>query len=77
MCDHQVFTLDDAYFPLHMMRELVHRLYKRNQRYIAMVDPAAAYRPGSGYGPYDCGKEASIFMKNADGTEYRGVVWPG
>jgi len=40
-----------------------------------MTDPAVAYLPGSG--PYDRGKEAEIWLKAENGTDFLGVVWPG
>jgi alpha-glucosidase len=42
-----------------------------------MTDPAVAYLPGQGYGPFDRGTAADIWLKAANGSDSLGVVWPG
>lgn len=42
-----------------------------------MTDPAVAYQPDKGYGTFDRGTEADVFMKNSNGSANLGVVWPG
>ena len=43
-----------------------------------MTDPAVAYLPGEGYGPFDRGTEMDVWMKAANGSSYSlGAVWPG
>lgn len=42
-----------------------------------MTDPAVAYLPGEGYGPYDRGAEQDIWLKNQNGSQSLGLVWPG
>lgn len=43
-----------------------------------MTDPAVAYLPGEGYGPFDRGTEVDVWLKSADGKNYSlGAVWPG
>lgn len=44
---------------------------------VVMVDPAVAAQPNKGYGAYDRGVQDGIFLKAADGSLFRGVVWPG
>ncbi|KAF9646605.1 alpha-glucosidase [Thelephora ganbajun] len=73
----RVFTLDSDYFPLKRMREIIDYLHAHNQQYILMTDPAVAYLPNSNYGPYDHGKEAEIWLKAENGSDFLGVVWPG
>lgn len=70
----RVFTLDPERFPLHLMRELVSTLHERQQHYIVMVDPAVAYQD---YPPFNDGVADNAFMKTANGSVYKGVVWPG
>ncbi|KIX02478.1 uncharacterized protein Z518_08419 [Rhinocladiella mackenziei CBS 650.93] len=70
----KVFTLDPDRFPLPKMRELVAYLHAHQQHYIMMVDPAVAYQ---NYSAFNHGREQDIFMKNADGSIFEGVVWPG
>lgn len=69
-----VFTLDEARYPLKLMRELVSTLHERQQHYIVMVDPAVAYQD---YDAFNNGKDDDIFMKTDNGSIYKGVVWPG
>ena len=42
-----------------------------------MTDPAVAYLPNSGYGPFDHGEASGVWLKAADGSDFLGVVWPG
>ena len=42
-----------------------------------MTDPAVAYVPNGGYGPYNRGHMLDIFLKSKNGSESLGVVWPG
>lgn len=42
-----------------------------------MTDPAVAYLPGAGYGPYDRGTQQDIWLKAANGSQSLGLVWPG
>lgn len=73
--DHRkVFTVDPERFPLEKVRELVGYLHDHDQQYIVMVDPAVAYQD---YDAFNNGASQGIFMKTADGSIYKGVVWPG
>ena len=42
-----------------------------------MTDPAVAYQPDQGYGTFDRGLEAGVFLKEPNGSLSLGVVWPG
>ena len=43
-----------------------------------MTDPAVAYLPGEGYGPFDRGTAKDVWLKAANGSSYSlGAVWPG
>ncbi|EMD34263.1 glycoside hydrolase family 31 protein [Gelatoporia subvermispora B] len=77
MYKRQVFTLDPDYFPLPRMREIVDYLHSHNQRYVLMTDPAVAYLPDQGYGPYDRGSALDIWLKAPNGSFSLGAVWPG
>ena len=44
---------------------------------VLMTDPAVAYIPNGGYGPYDRGHALDVFLKANNGSESLGVVWPG
>jgi alpha-glucosidase len=70
----RVFSLDPERYPLSRMRELVDHLHSHDQKYIMMVDPAVAY---ADYPPYLRGEETNSFLTYANGSVWRGVVWPG
>ena len=43
-----------------------------------MTDPAIAYLPDEGYGPFDRGTAADIWLKAANNSSpFLGAVWPG
>ncbi|KAG8742173.1 hypothetical protein FRC10_001929 [Ceratobasidium sp. 414] len=73
----KVFSNDPEYFPTPKIREIVDYLHGHNQQYIMMVDPAVAYQPNKDYKPFDRGVADDIFLKNANGSLQKGVVWPG
>lgn len=77
MYERRVFTLDPEYFPIDRMREIVDYLHEHNQHYIVMVDPAVYYAPEGGYPAYDRGVEMDVWLKEANGSDHLGVVWPG
>lgn len=71
----RVFTLDPDRFPAHLVNDLVATIHERDQHYIVMVDPAVYdLEPNSAL---DSGIEHDIFLKEANGSDYRGVVWAG
>ncbi|QIW98810.1 hypothetical protein AMS68_004328 [Peltaster fructicola] len=70
----RVFSLDPLRFPLQLVRDLVSTLHDRQQHYIVMVDPAVAYQD---YPPFNDGVSQNAFLKVANGSVYKGVVWPG
>ncbi|KAJ3553318.1 hypothetical protein NM688_g3681 [Phlebia brevispora] len=77
MYKRRIFTVDPQYFPLPRMREIVDYLHSHNQKYVLMTDPAVAYLPGEGYGPFDRGSQMDVWMKAANGSDSLGAVWPG
>lgn len=70
----KVFTLDPLRFPLNLMQQLVDYLHTHQQHYIVMVDPAVAYQD---YPAFNNGVDDNAFLKVANGSIYKGVVWPG
>lgn len=70
----KVFTLDPLRYPLHLVREVVSYLHSHDQHYIVMVDPAVAY---ADYPPFEKGVQDGVFLTDANGSVYQGVVWPG
>ncbi|KAJ7120271.1 glycosyl hydrolases family 31-domain-containing protein [Mycena epipterygia] len=73
------FTSDPVSFPPDEMKAFIAELTANNQHYIPIVDAAIAKEVNSTdiYDPYSKGTDLDVFIKNPDGTEYIGQVWPG
>ncbi|CCM04271.1 uncharacterized protein FIBRA_06441 [Fibroporia radiculosa] len=73
------FTSDPVSFPGNEMREFIKELAENHQHYIPIVDAAVAKQVNATdiYDPYTRGVELDVWMKNPDGSEYVGEVWPG
>ena len=71
----QIFTLDPERFPPHLVKDLVDTIHARDQHYIVMVDPAVYDLESNP--ALDSGLEHDIFLKEPNGSDYRGVVWAG
>ncbi|TFK48006.1 hypothetical protein OE88DRAFT_1665015 [Heliocybe sulcata] len=73
------FTSDPVSFPGEEMRAFIQELAANNQHYIPIVDAAVAHQVNATdvYDPYTRGVELDTFIKNPDGSEYIGQVWPG
>ncbi|ORX58669.1 hypothetical protein DM01DRAFT_1371693 [Hesseltinella vesiculosa] len=69
------FTVDPVNFPLEEMQALSKKLHADGQKFVTMVD--AAISTNTSYGPHDRLLASGAFVKNPDGTEYAGQVWPG
>ncbi|GJE88081.1 glycoside hydrolase family 31 protein [Phanerochaete sordida] len=78
MYKRRIFTVDPDYFPMARMREIVDFLHSHDQHFVLMTDPAIAYLPDEGYGTFDRGTEADVWLKAANGSSpFLGAVWPG
>ena len=42
-----------------------------------MVDPAVAFLENQNYSTFDRGLAAGAYLKNPNGTVFKGLVWPG
>ncbi|KAI0800475.1 glycosyl hydrolases family 31-domain-containing protein [Fomes fomentarius] len=73
------FTTDPVSFPAEEVRAFIRDLAANNQRYIPIVDAAVAHTTNDTdvYDPYTRGVELDVWIKNPDGSEYVGQVWPG
>lgn len=81
MDQYRDFTNDPNTFSIPEGQQFLAQLHANNQHYIPIVD-SAIYIPDptnatDNYTFYDRGHELDVFMKNPDGTEYIGDVWPG
>ncbi|HVJ07176.1 MAG TPA: TIM-barrel domain-containing protein [Acidisarcina sp.] len=69
------FTVDPGRFP--NFPGLVSDLQKQHFHLVTITDLHIAHAVNQGYAPYDTGHAGDHFVKNPDGTEFVGVVWPG
>ncbi|WWC87629.1 uncharacterized protein L201_002519 [Kwoniella dendrophila CBS 6074] len=72
------FQFDQNYAP-DDYRAFVDELHSMNQHYIPIIDAAIGYlyNDSDVFDVYSRGHELDVWMKNPDGTEYVGAVWPG
>ena len=71
--ENRVFTVDPERFPT--FPGMVRDFLNEGVHTIAITDLHIKQEPG--YSPYDSGKAIDAFIKNPDGTDYVGRVWPG
>ncbi|KAJ2686820.1 hypothetical protein IWW39_003359 [Coemansia spiralis] len=69
------FTFDPVNFPLAEMQKQLAYLHERGQKMVLITDPAILYN--SSYEVYARGHAKDVFIKNTDGSEFIGQVWPG
>ncbi len=68
------FTINRQYFPT--FEKMIADFKSEGVRSIVISDLHIAYKK-EGYEPYADGHAKDVFVKNPDGTEYVGNVWPG
>ena len=69
------FTVDSKTFP--DFPGLVSDLRKQHLHLVNITDLHIAHAPNQGYSAYDSGHAGDHFVKNPDGSEFVGAVWPG
>lgn len=69
------FTVNTKTFP--NFPGLVSDLRKQHFHLVTITDLHIAHAPNQGYAAYDSGHAGDHFVKNPDGSEFIGVVWPG
>ena len=69
------FTVNPKTFP--DFPGLVADLRKQHFHLVNITDLHIAHAANQGYAPYDSGHAGDQFVKNPDGSEFVGVVWPG
>ncbi len=67
------FTWNEDRFP--EPESLIGQLHEMNYRVVNIVDPGI--KEEEGYEVYDSGKENDYFVKDKDGGDFSGSVWPG
>ena len=71
--ENRPFTVDTQRFP--NFSGMIHDFAGQGVRTVLITDLHIKREPG--YAPYDSGKAGDFFVKNPDGTEFVGPVWPG
>ena len=69
------FTVDPKTFP--DFPGLISDLRKDHFRTVIITDLHIAHVANQGYSPFDTGEAGNHFVKNPDGTDFIGIVWPG
>ncbi len=69
------FTLDTTKFP--DFPAFVKELQAKQFHLVMITDLHIAHAPDQGYAAYDSGVKQDVFVKNPDGTDFIGPVWPG
>ncbi|KAL4422366.1 hypothetical protein ABPG75_008563 [Micractinium tetrahymenae] len=75
MDDGRLFTLNPYTFNADRMREFLTTLRANNQSWVPVMDPGVKVDPD--YSSYLEGLRQDIFLKDVEGNEYTGWVWPG
>jgi len=73
MIDKEIFTIDERRYPCEQMKELT---TKHKKRWVPIIDPGARITNPQGPGT-SAGMERDIFLKNKNGVNLVGSVWPG
>ncbi|CDU22645.1 probable Alpha-glucosidase precursor [Sporisorium scitamineum] len=74
------FTTDPQRFPQKEFAAMIQKLRDNHQHYIPIIDmaiPKAPTNASDTYYPGTRGNELDVFLKNRNGSEYIGEVWPG
>jgi len=69
------FTVDPDKFP--HFDQMIQDLKAEHLHTVVITDLHIADLPNAGYKPFDEGATGDHFVKNPDGSNYVGVVWPG
>jgi len=73
--EHRPFTVDNKAFP--HFEQMLADLKQDHFHLVVITDLHVANLPNAGYLPYDSGAAGDHFVKNPDGSNYVGTVWPG
>lgn len=55
--------------------KMIQQLHDRNFKTVTIVDPGVKLEPG--YSVYDSGSNEDVYVKNKEGDNFAGSVWPG
>eukprot|EP00599_Poterioochromonas_sp_BG-1_P003588 CAMPEP_0173147580 /NCGR_PEP_ID=MMETSP1105-20130129/9218_1 /TAXON_ID=2985 /ORGANISM="Ochromonas sp., Strain BG-1" /LENGTH=872 /DNA_ID=CAMNT_0014062089 /DNA_START=184 /DNA_END=2799 /DNA_ORIENTATION=+ len=69
------FTVSSQNFPASEVQSFVNKLHANGQHFVPIVDPGIMTY--AGYDAYEKGLKYDIFIKDLQGNNYLGQVWPG
>jgi len=69
------FTVDPEKFP--HFADMLADLKQQKFHVVGITDLHIADLPGAGYAPFETGSSGDHFVRNADGSTFVGMVWPG
>jgi alpha-glucosidase len=69
------FTINREYFP--HFEQMIADFKSQGFHTILITDLHIKKDPDHGYAPYDSGAKQDLFVKNPDGSNFVGPVWPG
>lgn len=75
MQDYKDFTTDADNFDQTEVAKFVAQLHDNGQHFVPIIDPGIMVQDG--YDAYEAGLKADIFVKDLQGNNYLGQVWPG
>lgn len=75
MSEYKDFTLNETAYETSEVQSFVSQLHSNGQHLVPIIDPGILVQ--SGYDAYDEGKALDIFIKDVEGNDYMGQVWPG
>lgn len=75
MSEYRDFTLNETAYEVNEVQSFISQLHANGQRLVPIIDPGILVQ--AGYEAYDKGKELDLFIKDLQGNDYIGQVWPG
>jgi alpha-glucosidase (family GH31 glycosyl hydrolase) len=75
MQNYKDFTLDSVNFPQAEVASFVNQLHAKGQHFVPIIDPGIMVQ--AGYDAYEEGLKKDLFIKDLQGGNYLGQVWPG
>jgi len=75
MEEYRDFTSDATNFPYDEVKSFVDTLHDDGQRFVQIIDPGI--EPHDDYAAYTRGIDMDVFVKDIQGNDFLGQVWPG
>eukprot|EP00775_Hariotina_reticulata_P010096 gene10096-10252_t len=71
----RTMEFDPDRYPVHQMRAFVDKMHERGQQWMPLVNAGVA--AAKGFRAFDEGSRDGIWIKDHEGSDYHGQVWPG